>query len=107
MSPTQFERIDAEPPRDVVHLRLISPTHMRNTDAAKRTGRRQIGVDGIGRQTSVGNIVRAARYVTAGFRVDRPIERVGAYFIKRLDLARDDGAVSFDPGFDLNHRAVP
>jgi hypothetical protein len=48
-----------------------------------------------------------ARYITAGFSVDRTIERVGAYFIKRLDLARNDGAVSFDAGFDFHHGAVP
>jgi hypothetical protein len=66
---------------------------MGHADAAERTGGRQIGVDGVGRQTPVGNIVRAAGYITAGFGVDWPIERVSADFIKDLDLARDDGAV--------------
>ena len=79
---------------------------MRNADAAKRTGGRQIGVNGISRKTPVGNIVRTARHITAGFSVDRPVKRISADFIKDLDLARDNGAVPFHPGFDFHQRAI-
>src|SRR5215510_7737817 len=54
----------------------------------------------------VGNIVRPARYIAAGFGVDRSVERVSADLIEDLDLARDDGAVPFDSGFDPYYRAV-
>ena len=79
---------------------------MGHADAAERTRGRQIGVNGVGRQTSVGNIVGTARHITTGFGVDRPVERVSADFIKDLDFTRNDSAVPFHAGFDFHHRAV-
>ena len=50
VSQAHSDRVDAAPARDIVHLRLESPTNMRNTDATIGTGGRQVGVDRIGRQ---------------------------------------------------------
>ena len=79
---------------------------MGHADTAKRAGGWQIGVDRIGRQATVWNVIRPARHIAAGLGVDRTVKGVCADFVKSVDLARHDTAIAVEAGFYFHHRAV-
>ena len=79
---------------------------MGHADTAERPGGRQIGVDRIGFQAAIGNVIGTARDIATGLGIDRAIKGIGADFIKRFDLAGQNAAIALETGFDLDQGAV-
>ncbi len=55
----ELDRIDAELARDQVGVALIGPDQLRNAEAAQRAGRRAVGVERVGIDADVLDVVRA------------------------------------------------
>ncbi len=100
-----FERIEITAPGDVVEVRLIGPADMGGADAAIGAGRRQIGVNRVGGEITMRNVVGSAGDDGGVLGIRRTGERVGAHVVPRVDFARPQAAVAFEAGFDFYHRA--
>ena len=79
---------------------------MGHANTAKRARGWQIRVYGISRQATVGNIIGPARYIAAGFGVDRTVQGICANFIKSFDLACQDTTVALEAGFNFDQRSI-
>ena len=70
MAHPEIDRIDAQGSGNGVHLRIIGPYNLGNTESAERSGRWFVGVDTVGVDPHIGDSVGTGRGV-AGF-VDYP-----------------------------------
>ena len=96
----EFERIALERARDHVGVALIGPHQLRNTEAAQGAGRRQVGIERIGIDRDIVDVVWA-RSGEAGFlRHARADICIGAAVPPHLAFARDDAAVLVETAFD-------
>src|SRR5690606_31394950 len=98
--------IDTQAFGDHVHLLLVSPCDLRNTESAEGAGWRLVRVDTVRVDPHVGNAVRAAARVAAVFRGARADVGVRARVEVQLALAGDEGAVPLNARLDTGHDGV-
>ena len=101
-----LQRVQPEPPRHVVHLRLVGPAHLGHAEAPVRSGGRRIGVDAVRGQALVRDAVGSAGDLTAVARGGGTGQGVGAGIVDRFHLPGQDGAVALHAGLDAHHRRV-
>ena len=92
----ELERIDAELARDEVGVALIGPHQLRNAEAAQRAGRRPVGIELVGIDRDIVDVVRTGRGEARFLRHARSDVRIGAAVPPHLAGARGDAAVARD-----------
>ena len=89
----ELDRVDAELARDQVGVALVGPHQLRDAEAAQRAGGRQVGVERVGVDRDVLDVVGAGRGEARLLRHARADVGVGAAVPPHLALARHDAAV--------------
>src|SRR6202043_398380 len=100
----EFDRIDAELARDQVGVALVGPDQLRNAKTAQRAGRRAVGVERIGIDADIVDVVGAGRGEAGFLRHPRADIRIGAAVPEHLAGARDHLAVLVDAALDAERR---
>ena len=101
----ELHRVPAQAPCDDVHLGVVGPDHLRHPEAPKRPGRRLVGVDAVGVDGHVGDLVRPGGGIPR--LVDDPRADLGEGAGVPIDLALARGhGRALDRGLDLHHDAV-
>ena len=89
----ELDRVDAQLARHQVGVALVGPDELRDAEAAQRAGRRQVGVERVGVDRDVLDVVGAGRGEARLLRHARADVGVRAAVPPHLALARDDAAV--------------
>ena len=100
------QRIDAERARNQIGVALIGPHQLRNAEAAQRAGRRSVGVDRVGADRHVVDVVGAGRGEARLLRYPRTNIRVGAAVPPHVAAACRDTAVARHGALDAKRRRV-
>ncbi len=103
---TERERIDIEGARNQVGVALIGPDQLRNAEAAQRAGRRPVGVELVGIDLDVVDVVGPGRCEAGFLGHPRPDIRIGAAVPKNLALARRELAVPGHRALDAERRGM-
>ena len=98
--PAELQRVHADGLRHQLHVALEAPEELDVAEAAIRRAVGLVGVDGVGVDPGVGNLVGAAGRVAAGARDVHRVVGVGAGVPEHLHLLRDDAAVGEHAGLD-------
>ncbi len=102
----ELDRVELERARDHVGVALIGPDQLRNAEAAQRPRRRQVGVERVGIDPDIVDVV-GPRCGEAGFlRHPRSDIRIGAAVPPHLAFARGDPAVLVEAGLDAERARV-
>ena len=101
------ERIDPQPPRQPIHLRLDRERHFRRAEAAHRAAGNVVGVHGIQINRCVRHHVGAADESHKGFRGDGAPRGVRAGVGDDLGLRADQPPVAVRAGAIANDEGVP
>ncbi len=96
----EVERIALKRTRDHIGVALIGPHQLRDAEAAQGAGRRQIGVERVGIDRNVIDVVGARRGETRFLRHPRADVGKGAAVPPHVAFARHDLAVLVDAGLD-------
>ena len=102
----EFERIDLERARDHVGVALIGPHQLGNAEAAQRPRRRHIGVERVGIDPDIVDVVGAGGGEARLLRHARTDIGVGAAVPVHLAFARRDAAGLVDAGLDAERAGV-
>ena len=104
--PTQGQRIHADGPRDHVGVALVCPDELRHAKPAQRACRRQVGVDLVGIDPDVLDVVRAGGGETRFLCDPRPNLGVGAAVPPDLAGTSRDAPVARDAALDPQRGCV-
>ena len=104
--PAEFDRIHLQRPRHHVGVALIGPHQLRHAEAAQRARRRHVGVERVGVDPDVVDVVGAGRGQAGLLRHARADVGIGAAVPVHLALAGDDLAVLVDAALDAERRGV-
>ena len=99
------DRIEPKRPRHHVGVALVGPHQLRNAEAAQRAGRRQVGVERIGIDLHVLDVVGTGRGEARLLGDARPDIRIGAAVPPHLARPRRDAAV-LDPALDAERAGM-
>src|SRR5262249_42703701 len=98
--PAELERVELERARDHVGVALVAPHQLRDSEAAQRTRRRKVGIERVGIDRDVLDVVGTRRGEARLLRYPRPDVGIGAAVPIDLAFARRDAAVLVDGGLD-------
>ena len=93
--------------RHHVGVALVGPHELRHAEAAQRAGRRHVGVERVGIDLDVVDVVGAGRGEARLLRHARADVGIGAAVPEHLAFARDDLAVLVDAALDAERRGMP
>ena len=102
----EFDRVDAELARDQVGVALIGPDELRNAEAAQRAGRRAVGVELVGIDLDILDVVGPRRGEAGFLRHARADIGIGAAVPEHLAGARDHLAILADAALDAERRRM-
>ena len=102
----ELDRIELERARDHVGVALERPGDLRQAEAAQRAGRRHVGVERVGVDRDIVDVVGAGRGEARFLRDARPDVGIGAAVPEHLAFARDDPAVLVDAALDAERAGV-
>ena len=102
----ELDRIELERARHHVGVALVGPHQLRHAEAAQRAGRRHVGVERVGIDRDVVDLVGARRGEAGLLRDARADVGIGAAVPEHLALARDDAAVLVDAALDAERRGM-
>src|SRR5204863_9670898 len=102
----ELHRVDAELARDQVGVALVGPHELRDAEAAQRPGGRQIGVERVGVDRDMLDVVGTRRSEARRPRYARPDVGVGAAVPPHLALPGDDAPVLAHAALDAESAGV-
>jgi len=102
----ELERIELERARDHVGVALVGPHQLRNAEAAQRPRRRQVGVERVGIDPDVVDVVGAGGGKARLLRHPRADVGVGAAVPVHLAFARGDAAALVEAGLDAERAGM-
>ncbi len=102
----ELERINLESARDHVGVTLIRPHQLRDAEAAQRARRRLVGVERVGVDPDVVDVVGARSGEPRFLRHARADVGIGAAVPIHLAFASNDAAVLVDARFDAERRGM-
>src|SRR5580704_4038337 len=99
---TEFDRIETERIGNLVHLGLAGERDLRHAKAPERAESHFVGVREAAVTMNVRDPVRTATHQERIAEHARTVVAEGAAIEQHLDFARDQRAVTFDPGLHAN-----
>ena len=103
---TELGRVELERPRHDVHLALVGPCDLRQPESAQRAGRGHVGIERVGIDPHIVDVVRTGGSQPGLLRHPRPDVGIGTAVPEHLAFARDDPAVLVDPALDAERARV-
>ena len=99
-------RIHAEFARNQIGVAFVTPDQLRDAEAAQRTGRRAVGVERVGVDADILDVVGAGRGKSGFLRDPRPDIGIGTAVPVHLASARDQPAILVDAALDAERRRM-